>query len=120
MCRFYDRLGNAVCYSAESCRCQFFLLCVADYSGSYGSSEDDDTSPCDKVLTNRKGQTDFRVKSLKHANIGRKVIGIAEQGTSRFAKISLWQIRYSAFIVMRQLEAVTKKLKHCIYVITKL
>ncbi len=50
----------------------------AEYSES-GSSEDE-TSPCDKVLTSRKGFSDFRVKSLKHSSIGRKVIGIAEQG----------------------------------------
>jgi hypothetical protein len=53
---------------------------VADYSESFGSSEEDETSPCDKVLTNRKGWCDFRIRSLKHANIGRKVIGIAEHG----------------------------------------
>lgn len=53
-------------------------VCVADYSGS--SSDEDEVSPCNKVMSNRKGVSDFRVKSLKHGHIGRKVISIAEQG----------------------------------------
>ena len=57
---------------------------VGDYSGeSYGSSEEeDDISPREKILINSRGFTDFRVKSLKQANLGRKVISIAEQGQS--------------------------------------
>lgn len=57
------------------------FFCAADFSDSYGSSDEDDhTSPMERVLTNRKGQTDFRIKSLKMANVGRKFIGIAEHG----------------------------------------
>lgn len=66
------------------------MICVGDgeYSGSYEGSSDEDaeTSPRNKILTTSKGFNDFRIKSLKLANLGRKVISIAEQG-----KLGSWQ-----------------------------
>ena len=53
---------------------------LGEYSDSYGSSEDEESSPREKVLKNSKGFKDFRVKTLKTAAIGRKAIEIAEQG----------------------------------------
>ena len=54
-----------------------------EYSDSYGSSDDEDISPREKMflVPNSNGFKDFCVKSLKGAAVGRKEIKIAEQGT---------------------------------------
>ena len=58
----------------------FFLV---EYSDSFGSSDEEDISPREKMLLvpNSNGFKDFCVKSLKAAAVGRKEIKIAEQGT---------------------------------------
>ena len=59
------------------------VVSIGDYSDSYDSSEEeeeDESSPKEKILTTSRGFQDFRVKSLKAAHVGRKVISIAEQG----------------------------------------
>jgi len=57
---------------------------LGEFSDSFSSDEDLRPSNSlilrDRVLTNAKGFRDFRVKSLKGAAFGRKMISIAEQG----------------------------------------
>ena len=57
---------------------------TGEFSDSYSSDEDMAPSKSlvlrERVLTTSKGFRDFRVKSLKGAALGRKMINIAEQG----------------------------------------
>ena len=55
---------------------------LGEYSESFGSSDEEDISPREKMLhvPNSNGFKDFCVKSLKSAAMGRKEIKIAEQG----------------------------------------
>ena len=59
-------------------------MSLGEFSDSFSSDEDvRPSNPLvlrERVLTNSKGLRDFRVKSLKGASFGRKMIGIAEQG----------------------------------------
>lgn len=51
---------------------------IASYTGS--SSDEDDTSPREKVLKNSKGFSDFCVRNINQHGFGRREIEIAEQG----------------------------------------
>ena len=58
---------------------QYFCLISASYTGS-SSDEEVEVPPREKDQKNTKGSSDFCVKNIQLAPVGRKEIEIAEQG----------------------------------------
>ena len=59
-------------------------------------------SPREKVLQNSKGQTDFRIKTIKTCPFGRKEIEMAEQGIYITCTCTLPLVRARCAYVLRR------------------